>query len=371
MFETQQLYSDKLDQIVLKNALMASKNKLLVTNASGFDVDDLRDWSKEVHTGESLNGITWFSTPPLPAYITNYIQLIRAGIKEESGANDFSRGTTNSGVTAASAIAALQEMSAKRSRMAARQMHASYKDAVRMEIEVEREYNLLPREVMISKDGKQVKATFESSKLFRKTRLGNTVPIEFMVSIKVQKENRWTQMAHNELIMQMVKLGVIKPDEAVELMQFEGRESILSRIKKAAEGINKGEPEAMPEALSPLPASPAAPGTDKARAIQLIQQIMTARQAQQGEQAGMQQAPAPAPAPTVPTPVQPTPAPDQSATVPLQTAQAESDKARTIKLLRQLMSARQAQTPPQNTGQAADANLKPGAKKKRQSKNQN
>ena len=54
MFENQQLYSDKLDQIVLKNALMASHNKLLVTGASGFDIDDLRDWSKEVHRGLPL-----------------------------------------------------------------------------------------------------------------------------------------------------------------------------------------------------------------------------------------------------------------------------------------------------------------------------
>ena len=56
MFESQQRMSDKLDQIVLKNALMASRNKLLVTGASGFDVDDLRDWSKEVHRGDSLSG---------------------------------------------------------------------------------------------------------------------------------------------------------------------------------------------------------------------------------------------------------------------------------------------------------------------------
>jgi len=80
MFETQQKYADKLDQIVLKNALMASHNKLLVTEASGFDTDDLRDWSKEVHSGESLSGVTWFSTPPLPAYIIGYIQSIRESI---------------------------------------------------------------------------------------------------------------------------------------------------------------------------------------------------------------------------------------------------------------------------------------------------
>lgn len=89
MFETQQRYADKLDQIILKNALMASHNKLLVTGASGFDPDDLRDWSKEVHRGENLNGVTWFPTAPLPGYLLNYGQSIRQSIREESGSNDF------------------------------------------------------------------------------------------------------------------------------------------------------------------------------------------------------------------------------------------------------------------------------------------
>ncbi|MEL7610844.1 MAG: hypothetical protein AAGU74_15230 [Bacillota bacterium] len=233
MFETQQRYADKLDQIVLKNAVMASRNKLLVTGASGFDADDLRDWSKEVHKGESLNGITWFTTPPLPNYILQYIEKIRRDIKEESGANDFSRGNTGQGVTAASAIMALQEASSKRSRMAARQMHAAYKDAVRMEIEVEREFNVLPREVRMTVGGRPQKATFESALMQRETALGNTIPIEFFISIKVQRENVWTVRAHNELMIQMVQLGILQPPQALELMQFEGRESVLDKTNQA------------------------------------------------------------------------------------------------------------------------------------------
>jgi len=231
MFIEQQRYSDKLDQIVMKNALMASRNKLLIQSGAA-DVGDFRDWSKEVHEVENLNGIKWFSTPPLPAYIIQYIESIRQSIKEESGANEFSRGNTASGVTAASAIAALQEMSSKRSRTAARQMHEAFKDATRMEIEVEREYNVLPREVVITEDGRQEKATFESSMMQRETVLGNVVPMEFYVSIKVQKENRWSIMSHNELIIQMVQLGVIQPAQALELMQFEGREAVLAKMQK-------------------------------------------------------------------------------------------------------------------------------------------
>ena len=231
-FGTMQMYADKLDQIALKNAAMASHNKLLLTEGSGFDADDLKDWDKEVHVGQSLGGITWFSTPPLPQYTVQAPAAMRQSIKEESGANDFSRGNTASGVTAASAIAALQEMSSKRSRMIAQQLHEAFKQAVRYEIEFEREFNVLPREVLLTVDGQQKTATFESAMMTRHTENGNNVPIEFFVSIKVQRENRWSVMAHNEVIMQMAQIGALTPQQTIELMIFEGKEELLNKSRQ-------------------------------------------------------------------------------------------------------------------------------------------
>ncbi len=236
MFETQQKYADKLDQIVLKNALMASHNKLLVTEASGFDTEDLRDWSKEVHSGESLNGVTWFSTPPLPAYIIGYIGSIRESIKQESGANEFSRGSATGGVTAASAIAAMQEMSNKRARMIARVLHESFRDAVRLEIEVEREFNFFTRKVNVTVDGELKECTFESAMLMRRTGNGKTLmPIEFYISVKAQQETKYAAMNQNELALRMLQSGMMTPAQAVELMVFEGKDQLLKQIREQNE----------------------------------------------------------------------------------------------------------------------------------------
>ena len=251
MFEKAQLYSDKLDQILLKNALMASHNKLLVTGASGFDIDDLRDWSKEVHKGENLNGVTWFPTPPLPAYLVSYTQAIRESIKEESGSNDFSRGMTTGGVTAASAIAALQEMSSKRSRMAVRAVHDAFADAVRQELEVEREFCLLPRQVALpSADQRQAMLTADM--LSQETALGNRVPLEFNVSVKVQRENRFTVAAHNELILNMTNMGMLTPDVAMELMLFDGKEQAMALMAKKKAALEAAQPEETLEAQGPI-----------------------------------------------------------------------------------------------------------------------
>ena len=230
LFGTQQRYADKLDQIVLKNALMASRNKLLLTDASGFDEADLRDWSKEVHVGEQLSGITWFSTPPLPQYLIAYIRQIREDIKEESGANDSSRGGVPSGVTAASAIEALQMMSTKRARMATTQLHEAFRKAVRMEIEVEREFNFYLRPVTVTIDGKQTEMLFDSADMNHTAPGGVELPIEFSISIKAVRQNRFAIAAQNELMLNLLHLGAIPMEQAIELMEFEGKEQVLKHL---------------------------------------------------------------------------------------------------------------------------------------------
>ena len=237
MFAAQQLYADKIDQIVLKNALMASHNKLLITGASGFDPADMADWSKEVHQGDSLSGITWFPTAPLPAYITQYAEAIRQSIKEESGSNDFSRGTTYGGVTAASAIAALQEASGKRSRMTARLIHGAFEQAVRQELEVEREYCAFSRTVRLK--GKKETMAFTYKDMYALSPLNNALPIEFMITVKAQRENRFTVAAHNETILSLVKLNMLAPDAALELMLFDGKEQALSLMKERNEALSE------------------------------------------------------------------------------------------------------------------------------------
>jgi len=235
LFGTQQLYADKLDQLVLKNAFLASRNKLLVTEASGFDADDLKDWAKDVHTGENLNGVTWMATPPLPNYLLSYVRAIREDIKEESGANESSRGAVASNVTAARAIEALQEMSTKRARMATDQLHEAFREAVRMEIETEREFNCFLRPVTITVDGAPKEVLFDSAVLEKSAPGGARLPIEFLISIKAVKRNRFAEASHNELMMNLLSMGAITKEQAIGLMVFEGKEQVLKSMREAAD----------------------------------------------------------------------------------------------------------------------------------------
>lgn len=234
MYATMQQYSDKLDQIIMKNALLASHNKLLVTGASGFDADDLRDWSKDVHVGDNLNGVTWFATAPLPSYMLTYIEEMRNSIKEESGANEFARGMTHAGVTSGTAIAALQEASSKRSRMTARLIHAGFRKAVELEIEVEKEFTLRSRCMQeLDSLGENVGIKFEklNAVMLALDDLEKK-PTELRVTVKVIKENAFNILNNNETVFRLVERGIITPEVGLELLVFDGKEQATELMKQ-------------------------------------------------------------------------------------------------------------------------------------------
>ena len=231
MYETSQRYSDKLDQMVMKNALLSSHNKLLVTGASGFDIDDLRDWSKEVHKGDNLSGVTWFQTAPLPGYLIQYIADMRDSIKEESGANEWSRGMTNYGVTSGTAISALQEKSSKRARMAAKSLHSAFRRAVEQELELERQFALGLRCIKTYIDRSDPEGAARAETSARQVMNMEDMPISIRVTVKVQKETGFSAIAHNDTVFRLVETGMITPEVGLEMIVFEGKEQAKSLMK--------------------------------------------------------------------------------------------------------------------------------------------
>lgn len=235
MFQSAQQYSDKIDQIILKNALTAGHNRIFYQEGS-VDGDDLKDYSKEVIPVQAAPQavMAWQQDRPLPSHILAYMQQKLQTIKEESGSNDFSRGNVSSGVTAASAITALQEMSSKRSRMEARRVHYGFKQAVRQMLEVIREFDILPRQVVITVGGEPVPLVV-SSGMYRELDGGARLPIEFKVSIKPVRETRFTKLSNNQMILEFCSMfqGQMDPAILMEAMDFEGQEVVLEKMRVA------------------------------------------------------------------------------------------------------------------------------------------
>lgn len=192
--------------------------------------------NKQIFEVNDISGVQWFQDKPLPGYIMQYMMNMQQSIKEEAGSNDFSRGNSTGGVTAASAITALQEASSKRSRMEARVIHSGFAQAVRMELEVEREFETQERVVEITVNGEKQTITV-SDAFFKDMQNGyDKLPIEFRVSVKPMRESRFTKLSNNELILQIMTMyqgKTINPAILMEAMEFEGKDIVLEKLKFA------------------------------------------------------------------------------------------------------------------------------------------
>jgi len=242
IFKNLQIYADKLDQIILKNALMSSKIKLLVNRNSDIDESALNDWSKEVIKANRIDdgAIRWFQPASLNPYVLTHYNSKLESIKEESGQSQFTRGEGGKGITAASAILALQEAGSKRSRTLVDQLYDGFENVVRLVIDLICENYTEQRRFRIINEKGAKTICFKNSDV-KKGTADLSRFIDFDISIAVQKQTPYKTLYQNELALELLKAGIIVADEALSMMTFTGKDALLDSVKKRNEKQQIGE----------------------------------------------------------------------------------------------------------------------------------
>ncbi|MDD3692585.1 MAG: hypothetical protein PHX02_01595 [Oscillospiraceae bacterium] len=243
-----QMYIDKLNQSIIKNALMATKKRFFIKNTGSVNEEEFADWSKDfVHvSGSSLgdDSIREIQVQPLNPLYVQILQQKIDELKETSGNRDFSQGGTSGGVTAASAIAALQEAGSKLSRDMIKNSYRAFRKVNYLCLELIRQFYDEPRCFRISGAGEQRYVTFSNAAIKPQPQgsaygvdLGERRPV-FDIQIISQKSSPFNKIAQNELAKEMYAAGFFDPslsDQAliaVEMMDFEGKQSIIQKISQ-------------------------------------------------------------------------------------------------------------------------------------------
>ena len=107
-----QMYIDKLSQVVLEHTVMMSRKRYFIRQNSAVNEAEFADLKNRfVHVAGNLGDedIREIKAGPLDSSVMNALSFKIDELKETSGNRDFSQGSVSNGVTAASAIAALQE----------------------------------------------------------------------------------------------------------------------------------------------------------------------------------------------------------------------------------------------------------------------
>lgn len=122
-----------------ENARASSRQRFIYREDSGLDGKALADWSRDFIGARGAideGALRSFQAAPLNPQIMNFMAYLVDTMKQDSGQNQFSRGEAGLGVTAASAIQALQEAGGKISRLHTAGYMESFRQAVEQMIYV-------------------------------------------------------------------------------------------------------------------------------------------------------------------------------------------------------------------------------------------
>ena len=176
----------------------------------------------------------------------NYLEMrnsIINELRETSGNTETAAGLANAGVTAASAIAALQEASGKGSRDATRASYRAYGQIINLCIELIRQFYSLPRQFRITgRLGAEQFVTYDNAGLQMQEQgmlgeidLGARLPV-FDIHVVPQKSSSYTKLTQNELALQFYQLGFFSPGQAdqalacMSMMEFDGKDELMQRL---------------------------------------------------------------------------------------------------------------------------------------------
>ena len=241
-----QAYIDRANQAIMQNMLANAKPRHFIRSDGSVNEAEYADTTKDfIHVDGSLGQDSILPVQGKP--LNNvYIEVLHDKIdelKETTGNRDISTGGTTSGVTAASAIAAMQEAGSKLSRDHNKASYRAFRKVVLMVIELIRQFYDLPRCFrIIGENGTARFVEYSNVNLQPQMQgiemgvdMGYRLPL-FDVEITAQKQSPYSKMSQNELALQFFGAGFFNPqmsDQALaclEMMDFDRKQGIMQRI---------------------------------------------------------------------------------------------------------------------------------------------
>lgn len=248
-----QLYIDKLSANILENAMMATKKRFFVSDTTAINEQEFLDWNRPlVHVNGPLDDgrIREIVTQPLSDIYVTVAQMKIEEMKDTAANRDVnSGGTTN--VTAAAAIAALQEAGNKASRDMIAASYRAYTQINTLCVELMRQFYDLSRSFRITGEGSEYQfIDFDNTGLQDQVTgmdtMGNPMyrrPV-FDLKIKAQKKNPFSRMEQNERAKELYAIGFFAPENAqasliaLDMMDFEGIQTVKEKVMQGQTLLN-------------------------------------------------------------------------------------------------------------------------------------
>lgn len=239
---------DMLNTSFVKNAMSGSTPRYFMRKDGGVNREQFLDLTKtlvEVQGNLGEDSLRQIEARPLDQVYVGFLDRTIQELRETSGNTETATGNTSAGVTAASAIAALQEASGKGSRDSNLSSYRAYSQIVNVCIELIRQFYDLPRQFrIVGERGAERFVVYTNQRIQPQAQgeafgvdMGYRLPV-FDIKISAQKKNVYTKVSQNELALQLFQYGFFNPqmcDQALmclDMMDFDGKDALCHKVEQ-------------------------------------------------------------------------------------------------------------------------------------------
>lgn len=212
------------------NLRMSSKGRILLRKGSGIDKDALANWETDIIEGDRVSpeDVHWLQNQPFTGMVVQQLLQLQSDIKQDSGQNQMTRGETAGGVTAASAISALQEAGGKITRLRTAVLNHGFSEIVTHVMWLMHQFYDKDRRILIS--GQDVDVSAARLMSDRNKKVYPAPP--YTVQVQVSRRNPLRVQAQNDLFLQAYSMsaqsGASFPLTALfQLLNVDGKDKIL------------------------------------------------------------------------------------------------------------------------------------------------
>lgn len=239
---------DLLQTAFVANSIENSTPRYFYREDGSVNAEDFLDRRKKLvpvdgNLGE--DSLRRIESPMMSSTNLSFLEAVITELRETSGNTETSTGAVSSGVTAASAIAALQEAAGKGSKDANRSAYRAFAGVVDLCIELIRQFYTAPRSFRITgRYGEEGFAEYSNAGLLPQS-MGDDfgtgelwrMPV-FDISVSAQKASAYTTISQNELALQFFQLGFFNPqmtDQALmclNMMDFDTKDETMQQVAR-------------------------------------------------------------------------------------------------------------------------------------------
>ena len=230
-------YINRYASYVDMNLRMASKGRLLVRRGSGIDKDALADWQTDIVEGDNItpDNLQWLQNQPFNSMINQAMLQMQTDLKQDSGANQFTRGETTGGIVSGKAINSLIQAGGKVASMRTEQLKYGFKQIVEQIVWLMAQFYDDKRVVMIT--GRKNAVRVDTKKLFGEKTKGAVNPPPYTVQIEVSSRDPQRIANQNQMFMEAYTMSAqaqqFFPLSALfNILNLDGKDKILPVIQE-------------------------------------------------------------------------------------------------------------------------------------------